>query len=151
MSKHAIEAFTDTLASEMAPHNVKVSVVEPGTYKTQIAKNTFNRAIEIHKNNRDTDLAEWQKELFAKGPGLHDSYPPPDKVASAVADALFEKTPKRRYLAVPEKEQAVSTVNAALKRAVQLNDGSEYAMDRTALIKMLEDEISRQEKARLKK
>src|SRR5262249_3758260 len=36
MSKHALEALTDALAEEMAPLGVQVSVVEPGTFKTDI-------------------------------------------------------------------------------------------------------------------
>ncbi len=37
MSKHAIEAFTDSLAAEMERFDVKVSVIEPGNYKSKIA------------------------------------------------------------------------------------------------------------------
>ena len=38
MSKHSIEAFTDALALEMAPLGVQVSVVEPGSYKSEISR-----------------------------------------------------------------------------------------------------------------
>jgi NAD(P)-dependent dehydrogenase (short-subunit alcohol dehydrogenase family) len=150
MSKHGIEAFTDTLADEMAPYGVKVSVIEPGTYKTQIYKNSYARAFADHKISYE-EMPDWQKQLYEKGPGVHDNYPPPDKVAEAVSLALFSKHPKRRYLVVPEAQQATSTLKAALKKVVQLNDDQPYSLDRAALVKMLEEEINKQEKARLKK
>ncbi len=36
MSKHAMEGLTDSLAAEMAPYGVEVSIVEPGSYNTEI-------------------------------------------------------------------------------------------------------------------
>ena len=44
MSKHAMEAFTDSLAQELAPQGVLVSIVDPGTYNTEIAKNALARS-----------------------------------------------------------------------------------------------------------
>ena len=43
MSKHAVEAYTDSLAAEMAQHGVSVSVIEPGNYKSQIRRTTVQR------------------------------------------------------------------------------------------------------------
>src|SRR6185436_19658182 len=36
MSKHAIEAYTDALADELAPAGVQVSVIEPGNFRSDI-------------------------------------------------------------------------------------------------------------------
>ena len=38
MSKHAVEAFTDSLALEMARFDVEVSVIEPGNYDSKIVE-----------------------------------------------------------------------------------------------------------------
>ncbi len=43
MSKHAMEAYGDSLAHEMAKFDVKVSLVEPGNYKSQIGQNLKKR------------------------------------------------------------------------------------------------------------
>src|SRR5262249_13161878 len=43
MSKHAVEAFTDALAAEMARFDVKVSVIEPGNYQSDIGKTLVAR------------------------------------------------------------------------------------------------------------
>jgi len=152
MSKHAIEAYTDTLAAEMAPYGVKVSVIEPGTYKSEIYRNSYNRAIEEQKDN-NTELADWQKQLFAKGPTEHDNYPPPDKVAETVSLALLSKKPKARYLVVPDAQQAKSTIKAAITKVVELNQDHEYSLDRSELIQMLDDALNKQKQKphRLKK
>ena len=39
MTKHAIEAYTDSLAEEMAKFGVAVNVVDPGGYRTSIRQN----------------------------------------------------------------------------------------------------------------
>ena len=46
-SKHWIEAYTDSLAAEMEPHGVAVSVVEPGNYKSNIRRSSVARRHEI--------------------------------------------------------------------------------------------------------
>jgi NAD(P)-dependent dehydrogenase (short-subunit alcohol dehydrogenase family) len=43
MSKHAMEAFTDSLAVEMERFGVHVSVIEPGNYRSDIGKNIARR------------------------------------------------------------------------------------------------------------
>ena len=48
MSKHAVEAFTDSLAREMEKFGVQVSVVEPGNYNSAIF-NTLIRRIDAVK------------------------------------------------------------------------------------------------------
>lgn len=89
MSKHAMEAFTDSLAAEMRPHGVQVSIIEPGGYRSEIGKKAAARA---GKDPSKMDSSE------AKGP---------DDVALAVEQALFEAVPKRRYLVVPEQRMTV--------------------------------------------
>ena len=44
MSKHAIEAFGDSLAEDLAGTGVKVSIVEPGAYKSHIRRSAVARA-----------------------------------------------------------------------------------------------------------
>jgi NAD(P)-dependent dehydrogenase (short-subunit alcohol dehydrogenase family) len=43
MSKHAMEAFTDSLAKQLEPLGVQVSIVEPGHYNSDIEKNFARR------------------------------------------------------------------------------------------------------------
>ena len=118
MSKHAIEAFTDSLAAQLTPLGVMVSVVEPGNYDSDIGKSATKRT---GKESRFTDRSKYKK---------------PDEVAAAVELALFEATPKRRYMVVPEQREAEITIRKQIEQLVQLNEGQPYTYDRRA-VKML--------------
>ena len=122
MSKHAMETFTDTMAQELAPAGVQVSIVEPGSYKSEIVRNTATRSGTLAQK----DVDNWAK--------LSE----PDDVAVAVEMALFEATPKRRYMVVPSEDQAEATIKAQIEQLVQLNEGQRYTYDRAKLIKMLD-------------
>lgn len=124
MSKHAVETFTDTLAREMVPAGVRVSVVEPGSYKSDIFRN------EVKRSGAGTEAAkEWQ------------TLKEPDDVAAAVELALSEPNSKRRYMVVPNPEQAEDTIKAQIEQLVQINEGQTYTYDRATLIKMLDDAL----------
>ncbi|MBV9622188.1 MAG: SDR family NAD(P)-dependent oxidoreductase [Gammaproteobacteria bacterium] len=125
MSKHAMETFSATMAQELAPSGVLVSIVEPGSYKSEIVRNTITRSGTLTQK----DLVDWAK--------LKE----PDDVAAAVELALSEPRPKLRYMVVPDAEQARDTIKAQIEQLVQLNEGQPYTYDRAALIKMLESAL----------
>lgn len=123
MSKHAVEAFTDSLAAEMQEVGVQVSAVEPGNYNSQIIHNAAARmGITSRLNERPSDVE-------------------PDAVAAAVEHALFAKEPKRRYLVVPNESQAQRTIKKQIDQLVELNEGHAYTYDRATLIKMLDEAL----------
>src|SRR5262249_54534637 len=43
-SKHAVEAITETLHYEVAPFGIRVAVVEPGQFETELSSNAINAA-----------------------------------------------------------------------------------------------------------
>lgn len=122
MSKHAMETFSATMAQELVPVGVLVSIVEPGSYKSEIVRNSMARSGTLTQK----DVDDWAK--------LKE----PDEVAAAVESALSEPKPKLRYMVVPEAEQAQDTIKAQIEQLVQLNEGQPYTYDRAALIKMLD-------------
>ena len=122
MSKHAMETFSATMAQELAPAGVLVSIVEPGSYKSEIVRNTMTRSGTLSQK----DVDDWAK--------LKE----PDEVAAAVESALSEPKPKLRYMVVPDAEQAQDTIKTQIEQLVQLNEGQPYTYDRAALIKMLD-------------
>jgi len=125
MSKHAIEAFTDSLATQLEPQGVVVNVVEPGNYDSDIGKSAMKR---VGKENRMADRSKYKK---------------PDEVAAAVELALFEATPKRRYMTVPEQREAEITIRKQIEQLVQLNEGHAYTYEREALVKMLDEALAK--------
>lgn len=120
MSKHAMEAFTDSLAAQLKGTSVQVIIVEPGNYDSQIGVNAARR------EGADNSRADRSK------------YKQPDEVAAAVAQALAEATPKRRYMVVPNQEEAERTIRKQIEQLVQLNEGQPYTYDRDELTRMLD-------------
>ncbi len=133
MSKHAIEALTDSLATQLAPIGVQVSVVEPGNYDSAITRNAIARL------GADAPVL--------KSPGYkvqadRSNFKEPDEVAAAVEQALFEPNPRRRYMVVPNQNEAEITIRKQIEQLVQLNEGQPYSYDREALIKMLDEALA---------
>lgn len=124
MSKAALETFTDVLARELSSSGVQVSIVEPGSYNSDILKNAVTRA------GLNADIADRSK--------LKE----PDEVVVATEAALFEPRPKRRYMVVPNAGSAEVTIRAQVEKLVQVNEGQPYTYDRAALIKMLDTALA---------
>ena len=70
-------------------------------------------------------------------------YEEPHDVAAAVELALFAPLPKRRYMVVPNQQQAALTINALLDQLVQLNEGQPYAYSRDRLVTLLDEALGR--------
>ncbi|MEX1993765.1 MAG: SDR family NAD(P)-dependent oxidoreductase [Steroidobacteraceae bacterium] len=124
MSKHAIEAFGDSLALQLEPQGVKVSLIEPGNYNTEIGSSAAKRM------GAETRLADRAK------------YKSPEEVAAAVTLALLEPNPKRRYMVVPNQYEGEITIKKAIQELVQLNEGHAYTYDRDALVRMLDEALA---------
>lgn len=141
MSKHAVEAFTDSLAGEMAEHGVAVSVIEPGNYKSKIRRTTMQRTRE-KMEAAGVELTDEQRERFDSTSARELALEEPDEVSDAFMHALFSDEPKRRYMVVPNAEEAERTIRKAIEELAQLNDWQAYRFDRDELAKMLDQALS---------
>lgn len=141
MSKHAIEAYTDSLAREMADFDVKVSVIEPGNYKSDIFKN-LRRRMERNGQSVDDSLFAAQIKSMMDRAVDRSQQKDPDEVSAAVMHALFADDPKRRYMVVPNEFEAKITITQAMREMVQLNEGQPYAYDREALIAIMDEVLA---------
>ncbi len=137
MSKHAIEAYTDTLAAELEPFGVRVSVIEPGNYRSEIEKPMRQRILDGGYGGKDSRYAK-EFEAMLKDTDDRGALKDPDEVADAFFHALSDENPKRRYMVVPDQGEADITLKAAIARVVQLNEQQPYAYDREGLIKLLD-------------
>jgi NAD(P)-dependent dehydrogenase (short-subunit alcohol dehydrogenase family) len=127
MSKFAIEAFNDALASEMKKFDVQVSVIEPGNFKSNIMKNMHKRVAKMEKNNTPSLYeAEYQAMLgfTAKDRSQHKD---PIAVAHAVYHALFAEQAKPRYMVVPSQQEADLAIRSIFRHAVQMNAGHDFS------------------------
>ncbi|HEX6395987.1 MAG TPA: SDR family NAD(P)-dependent oxidoreductase [Steroidobacteraceae bacterium] len=125
MTKHAMEAFTDSLAGELAPQGVIVNIVEPGNFNSEIGASATKRTGEV---SRFTDRKKYKE---------------PDEVAAAVELALFAPSPKRRYMVTPDQVEAEYTIRKQIEQLVQLNEDQPYSYERDALVKMLDEALSK--------
>lgn len=140
MSKHAVEAYGDGLSAELARFGVRVSLIEPGNYGTEIGRNLIARMdTSIVKGSR----FEPQMRATINSMRQFENNPPPDEVADAVLDAMSSADPKARYLVVPVQNQAAVVFRKLMDEIVQLNEGHKFSYDRDALVKMLDDAIAR--------
>jgi NAD(P)-dependent dehydrogenase (short-subunit alcohol dehydrogenase family) len=141
MSKHAVEAFTDSLAGEMAEHGVSVSVIEPGNYKSKIRRTTMQRTRE-QLEAAGAELTEEDRARFEGTAERELALKEPDEVSDAFMHALFSDEPKRRYMVVPNEDEADRTIRKAIEELVQLNEWQAYSYDRDELVKMLDEALS---------
>lgn len=143
MSKHALEAYTDSLAIEMRQLGVTVSAIEPGNYKTNIFHNRCDRMLASGYSAEGSRFEEFvapRIEMCKDRP--EDPDPEPDQVADAVLHALFDENPKEHYLVVPEQRQAEWTIRKAIEELVSLNEGHQFSYNRDELIIMLDEAMA---------
>ncbi len=133
-SKHALEAMTDALAAEMAPFGVHVAAVNPGNFASEIGLTRCKRRIA----NADTDdwgLWEERRQALLEScrerleAGIAGEGTPPLAVAKTISRALFEDSPRYRYMIVPDQMEAGLTIAAGMVELLQFNGAHEHSYD----------------------
>eukprot|EP01096_Ripella_sp_DP13-Kostka_P017083 TRINITY_DN8638_c0_g1_i2.p1 TRINITY_DN8638_c0_g1~~TRINITY_DN8638_c0_g1_i2.p1 ORF type:complete len:326 (+),score=128.09 TRINITY_DN8638_c0_g1_i2:419-1396(+) len=100
-SKHAMEAFSDTLRQEVFQFGVSVSVIEPGFTQTPLVRSAsvdYERNWDVlAPNARSLYKAQYEsgKRMM---PSIYAGASPVDNVAKAVEHAVTASRPKTRYL-----------------------------------------------------
>lgn len=140
MSKHAMEAFTDSLARELEEQGVRVSIIEPGNYESKIGDNLLARMKSLGYEDPESPYHYIYTRMLER---MADRQPSgdPAEVAEAAWLAMFEDKPKRRYLVVPNQRQADITIGKAVEELVQLNQRHKYSFSRDELVKMLDEAL----------
>lgn len=136
ISKHALEAYTDTLAEEMALFNVKVSAVNPGNYRSEIGTKEAAAMKAKPYAQPDSPYAEAfaaQIEYMSDRSMYMDS----DDVTTAVIDALFNESPKPNYMVVPNSDEAESTIGRMVEEMAEFNADQKFTYSDEELIEML--------------
>ncbi len=133
MSKHALEAYTDSLWAQLRERGVHVCAVAPGNFQSAIATN-FVRRVPL----RD-DANERLRSAYEPGADLSRSqYPPPDAVAEACYRALFDANPHRRYLVTPDADESLMTLRKAAMELLQLNRAAPHPSSHEELHALLD-------------
>lgn len=142
MSKHAIEAYTDALAQEMARFNVSVHVIEPGNYGTNIGNAAKKRLLDMNYWSDKSQYNKERKGLLARL-DLTEKGPDPIDVAKAALHIMQSNTPKSRYMVTAKAIQAEVTVRRQLSKMLELNNGQVHQYSREQLIELLDSELSK--------
>jgi NAD(P)-dependent dehydrogenase (short-subunit alcohol dehydrogenase family) len=135
MTKHALEAFTVALEEELAPHGVRVSIVQPGGVSTAMGENALPSMLARFRRARapfDQEAEAIVKAIEAPPEAEEASEPAPESeenrkpsspeiVAAAVLDALFSPNPRLRYL-VGTRWEGERVIRVLLDRLLDAND-----------------------------
>ena len=115
-SKFGLEALSDVLRMEVAPFGVKVVVIEPGFFKTEIEQHAKVQAAE-----RETEVDSPYRKAYARvetTAGVISSLAPsPNVVARTIVTAVETRWPRNRYL-VGADAYAIAAANPLLPRIV---------------------------------
>ena len=129
-SKFALEAYTDVLREELSGVGIRVSVIEPGGFRSEIVTNMIARRKSPTATSRMKEASIRDRFLkfmteFAGKPEARDRsiYPDPRPVAEAVVNALFSDSPKPRVM-VGNKDETDWAVANVLRLLSQLNESS---------------------------
>lgn len=136
MSKHAVEAYTDALASELAPFGVHVGVVAPGDYASQLWKSDFARARAKGVVGDDSPYAQAYRDWIDRVAAME--LEEPTAVAETVLHALSVDQPRRRYLVVPNKGEMAWVTGSAVRRLAEINHGHPFSYSAEELTGLLE-------------
>jgi NAD(P)-dependent dehydrogenase (short-subunit alcohol dehydrogenase family) len=91
-SKFALEGWGESLADEVAPLGVKVSIIEPGPFKSEI----FSRS-QIYRGSPNSPYARLARLTDDALQRLEAGAPPAQPVVAAVMRALSSRNPRLRY------------------------------------------------------
>ena len=142
MSKHAIEAYSDSLGDGMKRFGVNVSVVAPGDYTSDIWNRDLAKARMSGVVAADSPYYEDYQQWMDLVANLESKSPV--EVADTTLRALTEEAPARRYLIVPNEMEMAWVMGAAVTRLAELNAKHNFSYSTEELTAMLEEAIAQQ-------
>jgi NAD(P)-dependent dehydrogenase (short-subunit alcohol dehydrogenase family) len=110
-SKFAVEAFSEALAGEAAHHGIKVTIVEPGAFRTDFnGRSLGTPANQMPEYPSTEQFLGWLQEMDGKQPG------DPRKAAQAMIKITEVENPPMRLIL---GEDAITTIEAELEKVKQ--------------------------------
>jgi len=107
-SKFALEALSDVLRMEVAGFGVRVSIVEPGFFKTGIGASARDLADARIGTDGSPYAAAYRRSRVGLE-AIERLAPPPDAVARVIVAAVESRRPLRRYLVGVDAMSLAST------------------------------------------
>ena len=95
-SKHAVEALTEAMRTEVRPFNIEVTVIEPGSTNTQFK---YNRHLSQKFQKGKSEYQSVLKKILAYGNDQSKKAPGSEQVVKAIVKALESRRMAVRYTA----------------------------------------------------
>jgi len=102
-SKHALEAASECLAQELVGHGIRVAIVEPGVFQTQIWENSAP-ATRFDRSSPYKSVMRRNGRLFSR---LLKSPGDPVDVARVIYEAATSERPQLRYVVGWDAERLI--------------------------------------------
>jgi NAD(P)-dependent dehydrogenase (short-subunit alcohol dehydrogenase family) len=115
-SKYGLEALSDVLRIEVASFGVKVAIIEPGFFKTEIEQRAKAQAAE-REAITDSPYRKAYGRVQATVDAISAMAPPPGVVARTIVSAVESRRPLNRYL-VGADALGIAVANPLLPRVV---------------------------------
>ena len=138
MSKAAAEIYTETLALELAPVDVKVGIIDPGAFKSRGREKVAMKML-TGKPDLDQQLTAEQMKVFAGVQADEAKKDDPTPVAEQTFRFLTSDRPRLHYMAANNEQVAHLIIRTLLDRTLQLNASqTNYTLNRDQLVKMID-------------
>jgi NAD(P)-dependent dehydrogenase (short-subunit alcohol dehydrogenase family) len=125
MAKWAVAGFSEALAREVAPLGIKVTVIEPGAFRTDFASSTKETSPSVDYQPTVGQVLSFFGQIAGHEPG------DPAKAAQAIIAIVNEEHPPRRLLlgsdAVHLARQLDRADLAEIERWEQLSTSTDFA------------------------
>lgn len=145
-TKHAVEAFTDSMAIAMENLGVHVTAVEPGNFRSDIGLTRCKRMLASEDEFKSEYFQEMMdyflddcRQRFEEGYSL--TSPEPIAVAEAIEHALFAAKPKIRYLVTPNFGNAEWPIRKVIRELATLNHDHEHSFSREQIIEWYDETV----------
>jgi NAD(P)-dependent dehydrogenase (short-subunit alcohol dehydrogenase family) len=93
-TKHALEALSESLALEVREFDIRVALIEPGLFKTEIVRKAVDHLV-IEESSPYAATERRIRTIYATGNEMGGE---PPVVAEAILHAIETREPKLRYL-----------------------------------------------------
>ena len=94
-TKHALEGLSDSLEVYLSKWNIKVTVIEPGPIKTDVAFDSSLGSRWTQETKCFKKYCERAHQMMQDG---YESYQPPEEIAFLIENIIEDENPHYRYL-----------------------------------------------------
>lgn len=102
-SKFSLEALSDSLRLELSDANIYVSIIEPGSIRTNFGKNAFRIFEKLKNKNNSPHLKSYEIiQRNRQNQRSEQNKFPAETVARKILHALESKRPHARYIITPQ-------------------------------------------------